>query len=229
MIPSKDHFHWLILECGSREGPSLHRSSEFWNWQPSSAPVYVQVLSVKASLPLPRIPSEIGGLYCALMFSSFPICCYCLVAQSCPALCDPVDCSPPGSSVHGILQARILESVAVSSSRGSSWPRDRTWVSCIAGGFFTSAGMPFPPHYWVIHKASRKTGTQQGDMSATDRGHVNNEVCTFCPGFSMTKLKSNETSTPWNLKRLLEHPLLHLSYFQRSQRKNWASSWWLRS
>ena len=46
---------------------------------------------------------------------------YCvLVAQSCPTLCDPMDCSPPGSSVHGILQARILEWVAISFSRGSS-------------------------------------------------------------------------------------------------------------
>ena len=59
-----------------------------------------------------------------------------LVAQSCPTLCDPVDCSPPGSSVHGILQARILEWVAVPFSRGSSQPRDRIQVSCIAGGFW---------------------------------------------------------------------------------------------
>ena len=53
----------------------------------------------------------------------------CSVAQLCPSLCDPMDCSPPGSSVHGIFQTRILESVAVSFSRGSSWPRDRTHVS----------------------------------------------------------------------------------------------------
>ena len=58
------------------------------------------------------------------------------VAQSCLTLCDPVDCSPPGSSVHGILQARILEWVAISFSRGSSRPRDRTQVSCIAGRCF---------------------------------------------------------------------------------------------
>ena len=51
--------------------------------------------------------------------------------------CDPMDCSPPGSSVHGILQARILEWVAISFSRWSSWPRDWTQVSCIAGRFFT--------------------------------------------------------------------------------------------
>ena len=47
-------------------------------------------------------------------------------------LCDPMNCSPTGSSVHGIFQARILEWVVISSSRGSSWPRDWTCVSCIA-------------------------------------------------------------------------------------------------
>ena len=51
--------------------------------------------------------------------------------------CNPMDCSPPGSSVHGISQARVLEWVATSFSRGSSRPRDQTQVSCIASGFFT--------------------------------------------------------------------------------------------
>ena len=59
-------------------------------------------------------------------------------AQLCPTLCDPMDCSPPGSSVHGILQARILEWVAVPFSRGSFQPRNRTQAFCIAGGFFTA-------------------------------------------------------------------------------------------
>ena len=58
------------------------------------------------------------------------------VAQSCLTLCDPVDCSPPGSSVHGILQARILEWGAISFSRGSSQPRDQTQVPRIAGRRF---------------------------------------------------------------------------------------------
>ena len=58
-----------------------------------------------------------------------------LVAQSCLILCNPTDCSPPGSSVHWILQARILEWVAISFSRGSSWPRDWAQVSCTAGRF----------------------------------------------------------------------------------------------
>ena len=73
------------------------------------------------------------------------------VAQSCPTLCNPVDCSPPGSSVHGILQARILEWVAISFSRGSSWPRDRTQVSCIAGRRF---------NLWATREA--QDGIKQG-------------------------------------------------------------------
>ena len=60
-----------------------------------------------------------------------------LVAQSCLTLCDPMDCSPPGSSVFGILQARMLEWVAIPFFRGSSRPKDWTWVSYIAGRFFT--------------------------------------------------------------------------------------------
>ena len=59
-----------------------------------------------------------------------------LVAQSCPTLCDPMDYSPSDPSVHGILQARILEWVAIPFFRGSSWPKDRTQVSHPAGRFF---------------------------------------------------------------------------------------------
>ena len=59
------------------------------------------------------------------------------VAQSCPTLCNPVDCSLQGSSVHGIFQARVLEWVAISVSRGSSRPRDRTQVFRIEGRCFT--------------------------------------------------------------------------------------------
>ena len=66
------------------------------------------------------------------------------VTQSCATLCDPMDCSLPGSSVHGIFQARILEWVAISFSRGSSRPGDRTQVSCIVGRHF----------YHLSHKGS---------------------------------------------------------------------------
>ena len=70
--------------------------------------------------------------------------CVCVVLGTlwCPTLCDPMD-SPPGSSVRGVLQARILEWVTMPSSRGFSWPRDQTWVSCIAHRFFT---------IWAIRK-----------------------------------------------------------------------------
>ena len=57
--------------------------------------------------------------------------------RSCPTLCHPIDCGPRGSSVHGILQVRVLAWVAMPSSRGSSQPRDQTHISCIAGRFFT--------------------------------------------------------------------------------------------
>ena len=61
-----------------------------------------------------------------------------LVAQSCPTLCNPMDSSPPGSSVHGILQARTLEGGAMPFPRGSPQPMTRTQISLIAGRFFTA-------------------------------------------------------------------------------------------
>ena len=60
-----------------------------------------------------------------------------LVAQSCQTLCDPTDCNPPDFPVHGILQARILERIAIPFSRRTSRAKDRTLVSCMAGRFFT--------------------------------------------------------------------------------------------
>ena len=60
-----------------------------------------------------------------------------LVTQLCPALCDPMDCSLPASSVHGILQAQMLEWVAIPFSREFSQPRDGSQVFCIAGRFLT--------------------------------------------------------------------------------------------
>ena len=70
------------------------------------------------------------------------------VAQSCLTLCDPMDWGPPGSSLHGILQTRILECVAISFSRGSSWPRDHTLVSHNAGRRF---------NLWATREAQQNT------------------------------------------------------------------------
>ena len=76
-----------------------------------------------------------------------------LVTQSYLTLCDPIDYNPPGSSLHGIFQARILEWVAIPFSKVSSWPRDWTWVSCIAGEFFT-LWAPREIHFQPLHPYS---------------------------------------------------------------------------
>ena len=73
----------------------------------------------------------VGGCECEREY------CYYLVTKWCPTLCDSMHCSLRGSSVEGTSQTRILEWVAMSSSRGSSQPRNQTWVLCIAGRFFT--------------------------------------------------------------------------------------------
>ena len=69
------------------------------------------------------------------------------VAQSCPTLCDPMDFSLPGFSIHGILQARVLECVAISFSKGSSRPRDWTRVSHIPGRCFNLWATREAPNY----------------------------------------------------------------------------------
>ena len=76
-----------------------------------------------------------------------PLCVCAKSIQSCPTLCDPMDCSPLSFSVHGIIQTRILEWVAIPFSRGSSQPRNWTQVSCIIGRFYclSSQGSPCMP------------------------------------------------------------------------------------
>ena len=74
------------------------------------------------------------------------------VAQSCPTLCDPVDCGLPGSSVHGIFQAIVLEWIAISFSRGSSKPRDWTRVSRVVDRCFT---------VWATREVSNAHGVTQ--------------------------------------------------------------------
>ena len=86
------------------------------------------------SPPAPN-PSRHQGLFqwvIQVSINNYSDCvCVCLVVQSCLTLCDPVNCSPPSSSVHGILQARILEWGAIPFSRGSSQPKDWTWSSAL--------------------------------------------------------------------------------------------------
>ena len=86
------------------------------------------------------------------------------VAQSCPTLCDPMD-----YTVHGILQARILEWIGFPFSRGSSQPRDRTQVSCIAGGFFTN---------WAIREAPNQSRWQWSNHHMTNVKMTGRAYCT---------------------------------------------------
>ena len=89
-------------------------------------------------------PSPPKLLPAHIFLNSRPLC-MCAVSQSCLTLCNPMDCSPPGSSVHGISQARVLEWAAMPTSRGSSRPRDRTCVSCSGRWILHSSRL------WELH------------------------------------------------------------------------------
>ena len=89
-------------------------------------------------------------------------CCCCLVIKLCPTLCNPVDSSPPGSSVHGIFQARILESVAISFSKGFSQPRDWTRISWIGKWIYHWATWEKP----LIHYSVGQIGNQKTPSSS---------------------------------------------------------------
>ena len=99
------------------------------------------------------------------------------VAQSCLTLCDPMDCSPPGSSIHGIFQARILEWAAISFSRGSSRPRDQTLVSRIVDRHFTVWATKEVPGYretfLVIKKKKKKTFSKGLLLEDLERTFIN--------------------------------------------------------
>ena len=105
-----------------------------------------------------------------------PHCCRCSVAQSCLTLCDPMDCSPPGFSAQGVFQARTREWVSISSSRGSSWPRDWTHVSCIAGGFFAC---------WAIREAHLTNKTQSCSPRTLDGWKFKKKIHMQCKGIPL--------------------------------------------
>ena len=130
---------------GSQHGKELEAADWRRSWwrpwklgreliQPSPLPLPSEIIFY---LPLPFSRHSNPQNHAADKALVAGICLKALVSQWYLTLCDPMDYSPPGSSVHRILQARIVEWVAISYSRGSSWPRDRTQVSCIAGRFFT--------------------------------------------------------------------------------------------
>ena len=136
------------------------------------------------------VTSSIGLIITRSQKPSSCACVCVLVTQSCPTLCDPTTCSPPGFSVHGILQARILEWIVIPFSRGSSQPKDRTLVSCITGRFFTVRATgksssclipPLYPYYYIVTKrlhlwASICILTHQ-KLYFCNKGSVQNALC----------------------------------------------------
>ena len=127
--------------------------------------------------------SHAGGSVCVCV-------CVHLVGQSCLNLCDPKDCSPAGSSVHGISQTGILEWVAISSSRGSSRPRDRTCVSCIS---FTGG--------WAVHRCATWEAHGGSSPRTSSGAGASGLVCRTAhltaPGHSLLSLVGFFSTPTW--------------------------------
>ena len=127
--------------------------------------------------------------------------------QSCPALCDPVDCSLPGSSVPGIFQARIVEWVAISYSRGLSWPRDRTRVFCIS---YIGRWILYHCTTWEAQLVSQGRGNWWQGNKKTGKvfpKHLSGSL-DFCLGMCTSKgsllfMKMGFMSEMWSVDKLL--------------------------
>ena len=118
-------------------------NSDITDWRCASEPQYRPCRPMSATGLLFLLHPK------ATLKPQYPLSRVYVLTQLCPTLCDPVDCSLPVFSVHGIFQAGILEVGAISFSRGSSQPRDQTQVSCvscIAGRFFTAEPLGKPFH-----------------------------------------------------------------------------------
>ena len=141
------------------------------------------------------------------------------VAQLCPTLCDPVDCSPPGSSVHGILQARILKWVAISFFRGSSRLRDQTQVSHVAGRRFilwaTREGLANADCMWLSVKGHQSTHRW---AAFCKEGHQSWSFSSVQFSHSVV----SDSATPWVAARQASCPSPTLRVHSNSH----PSSWW---
>ena len=137
------------------------------------------------------------------------------VIQSCLILMQPTDCSPPGSSVSGIFQARTLEWVAISTSRESSWPKDWTWVFCIAGGSFTAQPLILTFLLAVSWVTSLLHGEKQGAQGQYAGVHTKTAWClnsdtTACSCVVQKVAESFGVSISLSMKWRSKCHLLHL-------------------
>ena len=145
--------------------------------------------------------------------------CVCSVVSSCPTLCNPMDTNPPGSSVHGIFKARILEWVANSSSRRSSWLRDRIHifcVSCIISGFFTAEPLGEPAYNYTCDSDSKESSCQgrrykRHGFDPLEKGQ--HPTLIFLPG-EFHGQRSLAGYTPWGRKESKTTEWLTLSLSQ---------------
>ena len=150
----------------------------------------------------------------------------CLLLQSCLTPCDPVDCSPPGSSVHEILQAWIVRWVIMPSSRGSSWPRDQiqvSCVSCIAGGFLTHWAMWEAPVH-LCH--SRKSHQNVSSKECQDQNHLEGNSNDRAKGKSWHCWLHSLHSPRDTLTRLELSKHSNCSTFRLIQCICWWVLWW---
>ena len=155
-----------------------------------------------------------------------------LVAQSRPTLCNPMDCSPPGSSVHGILQARILEWIAIPFSRGSSGPRDQILVSCIAGRFFTiwaigkfqlvyqSFSRCLWSSYYVLRAAVR-AGTTTENKASPVYAYREYTFQPRCLGAQRNSSWVTYSQRKWQVSWVLKHP----QEFSWQNMEGWVWVW----
>ena len=164
-----------------------------------------------------KVPSSLinsGNAQAETFFHAAAWCVCVFVTQSCPTLCDPVDCSPPGSSLHGVLQARTVEWVVFSSSRGSFQPRDWTQVSCIASGLFTTWATRADVHsiqYYAILNSVLCNMLSSTEGLALRTVSVNDQHAVCGSKWLQSSAVSAATTWKW-LSFLSRKDVLHLAF-----------------
>ena len=136
--------------------------------------------------------------------------CVCTLAtQLCPTLCNPMDCSLPGTSVSGIFQARILEWIAIPFSRGSFQSRDQTQVSYIAGRFFT---------FWATWETLKYLNITKWAMNGISKRHYSIIVTKILTVTSFHMYNENQNNTYTTLPLHFQYIKTRLKYKETNTR-----------